>query len=228
MLFAAIVYTTIEMHARGCKLFNVLWRPFHPVFYRFRKFCNIRGSVINAFATFLCLSYSKILMTSFNIMSITRIYSSSPSSYDNITFLYFNSSILYNETGNIPYFIIGIFMPTVFCILPLITLLVFHTRLCKCVHKYKLLCEVVKVFQKHFKDGTNGTTDYRSFSGLYLAFQVLYVLTYSSGVEYTFYAQWFLSFLAVLLISYLHPYKEEKYNCLDSFWFAQLTAIISI
>ena len=63
-----------------------------------------------------------------------------------------------------------------FCVLPLVTLLVFHTRLCKCLHKYRLLCEVVKVFQKHFKDGSGETSDLRSFSGLYFAFQIVYVV----------------------------------------------------
>ncbi len=226
LLFTAIVYITIELHARGCKLLNIMWRPFNPIFYQFRKFCNIRGSVINAFATFICFSYSKILLTSFSILSFTLISSSNPSNFTNKTFLYFNSSISFDKPGNIPYYVVGIVMPTVFCILPLITLLVFHTRLCKCFHKYKLLCEVVKVFQKHFKDGTDGTSDYRFFSGFYFTIRVFYFLIRYLNTLYYYYADWFLCFCALLLISYLQPYKERKYNGLDTFWFAGLTAII--
>ena len=116
-------------------------------------------------------------------------------------------------------------MPTVFCILPLIALLVFYTRLCKCFHRYKLVCEVVKVFQKHFKDGSAGTRDYRFFSGFYFAFRIFYFLNQYLGLQYEFYARWFLCFLATIFISYLHPYKAKKYNRLDSFWFAKLTVI---
>ena len=224
LFFTALVYTLIELHARGCRVLNVLWKPFHPVFYRFRKYCDIRGSVINAFATFVCLSYSKILTASVNMVSFTVIYSSSPSNFSDSIVLYFNASIGYSDASNLPYFILGLIMPFIFCILPLVTLLVFHTRLCKCLHKYRLLYEVVKVFQKHFKDGSDGTSDLRSFSGLYFAFQILYAS--SLMVRASFNEKWFLCFTTVLLIAYLHPYKRRLYNLLDTFWFAQFTAMV--
>ncbi len=116
-------------------------------------------------------------------------------------------------------------MPIIFCILPLATILIFHTRLCRCFHKYKLPCEVVKVFQKHYKDGTAGTPDYRLFAGFYFVSRIAYLLTLSTSTLNNFYAQWFLAFVAVLLISYLQPYKDRKFNCLDCFWFAELTAM---
>ena len=221
MIFTAIVYIVIELHASGCKLLNILWKPFHPVFHRFRRSFNIRGSVITTFATFICLSYSKVIITTLNIFNYTIIYSSSNTNHSNHTQLYFNSSISYRAARNVPYFLVATLMMTIFNILPLVTLLVFHTRLCQCFHRYRLICELVKVFHKHFKDGVDNSADYRSLSGLYLVFRVLYGLTFAISDYY--YVQWLLSFFMVLTISYLHPYKEKRYNCFDTFWFAGLT-----
>jgi len=227
IFFAAVLYILIELHARGCRLLSVLWKPFHPIFYRFRKCCNIRGSVINAFATFVCLSYSKILVTSFNITNYTKIQSSNHS--DQPTSYYFNSSVDYRSPEITPYYIIAGFMAGVFCILPMITLLIFHTRLCMCFHRHTLLCEVVKVFQKHFKDGSNGTPDHRSFSALYFMFLASYLLAQYLQIEGAFFMKWFTLLFSLLVIAYLQPYKEKKYNCLNTFWLSFLiTRLISI
>ena len=44
-------------------------------------------------------------------------------------------------------------------------------------------------------------------------------------VKTSFYGQWLLSFSTVLLISYVHPYKRKKDNCIDTFWFAEFTTL---
>ena len=128
------LYVVIEMHARGYKALVVLWKPFHPVFYRFRKVLNIRGSVINAFATFICLSYSKILATSFNLMFFASVYNTTHGSVDHKgNFLFYNASIPFSDVGNAPYFVLAVTMLTVFCLLPLLALLLLHTRFCRCL-----------------------------------------------------------------------------------------------
>ena len=225
LLFTALVYTLIELHARGCTVLNVLWRPFHPLFYRFRKYCDIRGSVINAFATFICLSYSKVCSSSVNMIRSHKIYSTAENNFTSKHFLYFNSSITVDDTENIPYFMLGVFMMLVFCALPLVLLAFFHTRLCRRLHKYRFLREVVKVFQKHYKDGSDGSWDCRSFSGFYLALRILFTCaTHANSLS----AHFFLFFAALLFISQTRPYKQRKYNHLDCFWLAQLIVVTAI
>ena len=223
LLFTAAVYIIVERHARGCWLLNWLWRPLHPLRYKFKKAFNIRGSVINAFATSISVSFFKILMTSFDIACPATIYSSISRSQKN--HLYFNSSIAFNDAKNIPYFVLAITMTTLFCVLPLLVLLTCPTKTEKCKYFYscKLLCEVLKVFQKHLKDGTNGTPDYRSFSGLYFGFRILFLLTNYFTYTYRHYVRCLLSLLVAVLIAYFRPYKKNIYNCLDAFWFTELT-----
>ena len=57
----AMIYLLIEIHDRGwCRLFNCLWRPFHKLLVCFRKTWDIKGSIINAFATLYVLSFTNL------------------------------------------------------------------------------------------------------------------------------------------------------------------------
>ena len=225
------LYVAIEMHARGYKALVVLWKPFHPVFYRFRKVLNIRGSVINAFATFICLSYSKILATSFNLMFFgsVYVYNTTYGSVDHKgNFLFYNASIPFSDVGNAPYFVLAVTMLAVFCLLPLLALLLLHTRFCRCLRKCKLLLEVVKSCQKHYKDGSHGTSDLRSFSALPFVVRFLMHLTLCLNLGFSQFsvARFSIGFVASLSIAYSHPYKVRKYNYLDTFWFSLLTFVL--
>ena len=221
LLFTALIYGIFEAHARGSRLLNFLWKPFHRLRYRFKKVFNIRGSIVNAFATFICLSYFKILLTSLEIISTVTVYGSASSEFKYR--LYFNSSVALTDASTIPYFLVAILMTTLFCVLPLLMLLLCPSKRCGCFHKCRLLSEVIKVFQKHFKDGTDNTRDCRSFSGLYFALRILFLLLNNVRYTYGLYLKCIFSLAVMLLIFYIRPYKNNFYNYLDCFWFAELT-----
>ena len=140
-------------------------------------------------------------------------------------FLFYNASIPFSDVGNAPYFVLAVTMLAVFCLLPLLALLLLHTRFCRCLRKLKLLLEVVKSCQKHYKDGSHGTSDLRSFSALPFVVRLLMLLTLSVGLGYGHadVARFSIGFVASLSIAYSHPYKERKYNYLDTLWFSMLT-----
>ena len=52
----------------------VVWKPFHKVLTIFRKSWDIRTSVIDSFANFLLLSYTKILSVSIDLLVPTQIF----------------------------------------------------------------------------------------------------------------------------------------------------------
>ncbi len=60
----ALVYYMIELHDRGCVVLVYAWRPFHKCFSCFRRTWQLKGSVLNAFITFLTLSSAKLLTLS--------------------------------------------------------------------------------------------------------------------------------------------------------------------
>ena len=48
----------IELHSSNFKLIVLLWKPFNKYFIRMRRSWDPKASIINAFATFLLLSFS--------------------------------------------------------------------------------------------------------------------------------------------------------------------------
>ena len=61
LVLMVVIYLCIEMYDRGVRVVVCVWRPFHVYFTCFRRKWNPKGSVINTFAAFLLLSYSKLL-----------------------------------------------------------------------------------------------------------------------------------------------------------------------
>ena len=81
-----------------------------------------------------------------------------------------------------------------------------------------LLHELANITQGSFKNGTSpGTRDYRWFAGLYLFLRA--VLIYFINQPYNLLIFMSLFTLMAILVIVLRPYKEDKYNKLDSiFW----------
>ncbi len=74
------------------------------------------------------------------------------------------------------------------------------------------------IFQGCYKNGTEGTRDYRYFSGLYLMLRVLHLIPFDyqtiSNIRYIFVPLLFSYAFAVL-----RPYKRHIYNMCDSLFF---------
>ena len=223
LLLTLLLYGVVELHSRGCKPITLLWKPFHPLFYRFRKVFNIRGSIINAFATFIFLSYSKIFATSANLLFTTHLYSSSNSTLRGSAYLLYNASIPYADTGNIPFFLLAGTMIAIFCLLPFLVLLLFHTRICHRLHDLKLLLEVVKTCQKHFKDGTNGTRNFCFFSSFMLAIRTLIFATFSLRLGSADMAR---VFITTLVVACVYPYQRKIHNYVAIFSLSGLTTLM--
>ena len=60
LVFTVVIYLCIEMHDRGVRIVVCVWRPFHVCFARFRRRWDPKCSVVNAFATFLLLSFKAV------------------------------------------------------------------------------------------------------------------------------------------------------------------------
>ena len=216
LLLVVITYILIELHARGCKLVFWLWRPFHRCCVRFTRIMDIRSSISKAFATFLLLSYVKLLNSTIDMLSPTEVHNINT----NITILYvyYDASYKYFGKEHLPYAIMSILFSFVFILSPLVLLLVYPTR---CFQKYccgsrnQLLRTFVDTFQGHYKDGTQPQTrDYRWFAAVYFLGRI--VLLYfifgvtQNGVCFVL-AGLFLILLGIVMVLF-QPYKSAKAN----------------
>ena len=63
LVLIIFTYTLVTLHYRGCPLLLWLWRPFREGFARLRRQWDIHNSLVDAFATFLLLSYGVFQLT---------------------------------------------------------------------------------------------------------------------------------------------------------------------
>ncbi len=73
LVLIIVTYKVIDLHERNFKTFVWLWRPFIRCLVQVRRVWDIRSSIIEAFATFLILSYLRFMNVSFNILVPTWV-----------------------------------------------------------------------------------------------------------------------------------------------------------
>ena len=157
-------------------------RPFHKVLSIFRKRWDIRTSVIDSFATFLLLSYMKILSVTTDLLAPTQIYKlgSNRSTYG----VYHSPNIEYFGMDHLPYAILAIIALILFVLVPILISFLypfhfFQRFLSLFPLNWHFLHAFVDSFQGSYKDGTeHGMYDYRWFSALTLFIRPLLFIAY--------------------------------------------------
>ena len=95
LLLLFLIYVLIELHSRNFKVIVWLWKPFIVCYARFRRKWDIRASIIDAFATFLLLSYVKFLFVSIDLTVPTRLMAKNGTTVGYA--LYFDANMLYSK-----------------------------------------------------------------------------------------------------------------------------------
>ena len=212
MLLMGVAYIIVEVYSLGYRPLLYLWRPFHRFFARFRRTWGIQTSIMDAFVTFYVLSSTKLFTVSFAFLIGTRLYTS----YGQYSwYLYYDPSIKYFSTAHLPYILIALSVLFFFFIFPLLLLLFYQFRTCrKCLIKCRLSGPVLDMyvhsFQQYYKDGSNGTSDCRWFSGFFLILRLAAYATYGSsrdGTSYMLLSSVFIIASIVPLV--VQPFKQE-------------------
>ena len=223
LLLLVCVYTLVTLHDRGCRLVVRLWKPFLWCISRLRYQRNVKFSIIDAFATFILLSYVKLLNTSAELLLVTNI-STVNGSCEKL--LYYNDpTISYMHHQHLPYAILAI------CVLvgvsfPLL-LLLFYPMMWfqRCLNKCGLNCLGLRVFvdcfQGYYRDRTDGGWECRYFAVVYLLFRIGIYFVYSFTLSNIFYfGLLYLILLTLIAMCIVQPYKNtyKVYNKLDIFY----------
>ena len=237
-LFLMLVfYLLLELYERGVAPVICVCRPFHACFAYFKRKWNIQRSVIDGFATFIILSYSKFTILSFYLLAPTALIGISGENVDMV--LYYNGNIRYLSKQHLPYFITALALTMLFVMIPPLLLLVYPLKAMKKCAKYckpnrylhgikTRFNHFLDAFQGCYRDGTNGSRDCRYFAGLYFLFRILLVLVYYLTAPdwiLLFLIKQFLFSIAVLLFAIIRPYSEEFYNNLDTTIFTILALL---
>ena len=216
-----VSYVLIELHARNCRPLVWLWKPFCFLCVRFRRNWEAKTSIIDAFATFLLLSYTKILLVSFSLLAPANILIINGTSVGKI--LNFDTSVQFFQGDHLPFAILAlVILLTIGAIPPLLLLLYPSHRFQKLLTFFKLqshgLQTFVDVFQGCYKNGANGGPERRYFAGIYFLFRIIVFLifTTATSIQKMFTTLQITSTVYILAFVIFRPYKKDRYNILDA------------
>ena len=226
LLLIFLTYVLIDLYDRRFRLIVWMWKPFGILCKSVGDEVNVKSSIINAFVTFIILSYVKLLSVSFDLLNYTKTYGADGSYFG--SFLYYDASTSYFGQEHLPYGILAIAVSVVFILLPLL-LSLLHPLHCmrRCTGKWPALRICLDSYQGYYKDGTEGTRDYRWFSALYLLARISLFVVYAAFKNSYFYsfAAIILLYLVALLIL-CQPFKPQfgQYNTIHALLFLNLSA----
>ena len=226
-------YILIELHTRNCKVIQTLWKPLNIIL----KKTNIKAvngdAVIHAFASFIFLSSLSVYATMWNVAADTLIYRKDLNTYKHTA--YFDPSLKYFGYRHMLYLTIGVIPFTILTLIPSVFHIIYPTRIYKylsrCISGRKRLAitAFAEALQVCFKDGLNGTRDYRSMAGLITLFPIIYRLSrylilttvgFSPAVSDS------INFIVTCcIITYIQPCKSAIANVSLSFNFLLLSVL---
>jgi len=212
----------IEVHACNFKVVRVVSKPFHWCAKQFQIQWDVRASIIEAYATFLLLSYIKLLSVSFDLLIPTHVYNVNGSLVG--MYLYYDATIEYFGDKHLPYAVLALFVMFVFILFPLLLLLLYPMQFFQrclgcCGVRWHALHIFIDAFQGYYKDGTNGTRDCRYFATALIICRIVLFLIYAFCPTALFYGVAALVFMGLAMaIVIMQPYKYQfsRYNTVDS------------
>ena len=239
ILLIMLTWLSIELYDRNVKLVVCLWKPFHRCLTQLRKSCNTKIDLINVFATFLLLSYTK-LVTQLILMENVELILNYSLTDGNSSFMYGLNGDNSIRLGSLHYLINAITAGVIFIlfnVLPTILLVlypvnIFRRILSKCKLDRASLMIFMEKFHSCYKDGLDGGRDMRSFSAFYFLLRSVLVIGVVLIYDFSRLNRWLLRgmFLsaAAILIALCRPYKKMYMTICDTLLLAHMAFICYI
>ena len=215
-----LTYIAVTLHDRY-PLVVKIWRPVYRVFMCIRQEWDIRGSLVQAFATFLVLSYVKIFYVSFDLLTPVYLKTVDGGTL-NQTYLFNAGDLVYFGSEHLPFGILAVFMLTVFNILPMVLLFLypcgwFRKCLSFCGASNHVLHTFMEAFQGCYR---HQPRDCRYFAALYLLLRILTNLISVVFINRPSLAvSCFLFILVILSLVLIAPYRRGAHNKIDILFF---------
>ena len=229
VILVIITCILMELHARNCRIIHILWKPFSIILNKTNTTAVTGDAVIQAFASFILLSYFTVLyvllIVSSTCIKVTKIHGSS--SENSKSTLYFDPTIKCLSSEHVQYILIAL-VPFIFLTLIQSVILTFYpTRIysryisrCLSARIRLAITTFAEALHSCFKDGLNGTRDYRSLFGLFMIVPIIYLIIretlmfigYSSDL-----AAAFFTISSSLLVAHVRPCRSWVANFSISF-----------
>ncbi len=233
LFLTVLSYILIELYAKNFRLVIIVWKPFRYLFLLLKKNWDCKATVIDAFATFFLLSFTKVVYISVDLLTPVKAIDLSNSNLSTWV-LYYDGTMEYFGREHLPYALLAIVCSTVFAVLPVLLLLIYQfrwfQRLLSCLKlRHPLLQEVMESFQSCYTNGTQpGTKDHRWFSAVYYILRYINVVVYTLTLDSSYYPFGLaLLFVTILLLGLIQPYKDINHSKTDILFMGLLGLFLS-
>lgn len=232
LLVIGPVVILLHFYHNNYKCVVCIVQPLHKLTARCFRWLNFQRSLMDAFATFIILSYVKFAVTSCQLLFPNTLVNAT--GHQQIISL-FNGDLRFFSLEYAPYLAVSILV-LCFCVLLPFLLFLYSIKPCyTCLQRFN--CHVLQPedkaqqfldsFHQCFKDGRNGEHDRRYFAALYFFLKLFLIATFAFGLSWTiqYICQQFICTVALLLLGSLQPYKKMLHNVLDLSMFSILSTI---
>ena len=239
LFLVILVSLAVELHKRNYKIVVYPWLAVNKMSAGVIQRRFAETNLMKIFVTFIVVSYMKLIYVSFALLGVTIPHTLTPenSSHREGPWLSLDPDIHYGSLKHLKYAVpasfvilfLGFLLPLALLLYPMICV---H-RLCgeRMTGRFWISVKTfIEAFHGGFKDGTNGTRDYRALPGLTLLWKMFLAMTYAfRGVPSLAYN---LPLIYVGIAGYglIHaaffgltkPYKIRRHNLIDVLLYALL------
>ena len=232
LLLILLTWAGIESYDRNFKPVILVCRPFRACLTQLQKKLNTKGDVINVFASFFLLAYTKVMYQSLILVmcklmtSITYRFNSGESMIHKYV-SYADLGVPCKSAEYFKFAIPALIITVIFNLIPVILIMLYPWRwfrnlLSRCKMDSNATKFFVERFQGCYKDSSNdGERDLRSFSALYFFLRMIVLLAVLivkvfTSIELVWFPTGTVMLISALLMASCKPYKKTSMNVLDT------------
>ena len=178
LILTVFSFICIELYDRNYKLIVFLSYPIR-CFTSVHQNWNPRKRILTTFVSFFLLSYAKFLFVSLSFLLSVTLYNSKGEAVPNSAILLYDPAIRPFDSEHIIYVVLTFSVLLVFVIIPTLFLVLYPTRIFRKTvnllgfQRWDILAQIMDIFQGWYKDGLNGTRDYRPFASMYFLLRIV-------------------------------------------------------
>ena len=243
-LLALVTYLLIQLHAWNCRVVVLCWKPFHLCFGRVRRTFSASDKAIHAFAFLWFLSFINLNYSAYDLMHSINTYLPNTTIKVMTNVLYNDPHVHYQSAKYTYCLIIVVIFLLFFGAIPSLLFVLypikwFRRRLERCCSNRYLsgIAVFINTFHDPFKDGSDGTRDYRIIPGVFTCLKLLLTLiscfAHASGYKTYIIPLYFVAYtgLTSVMCASFQPFKHPSANksaTLHLLWLTVTGALITV
>ena len=234
-----LTWFCITLHDNNVWPVVCMWKPFHRCFVQLRRSWNKRSDLLDVFATFLLLSYSKLMCQALTMTESALIFNFSLNelrAFHTYVLDADNSikidSLRYKLNACVTAVVFVLFNLLPMVLLAFYPISIFRKMLQKCKLDRAGLMIFMEKFHSCYKDGLDGGKDMRSISALYFLLRLIFsygeeLISFTLKLDAWFIRGMILS-IAAIFIALCRPYKKLYMTISDALLLTHLSLLCFI